>query len=59
MGEHSVGTPQQWLADAFGITFSVAVALIAVALMPALLLPRTRRGHEATAAPGTERSAAA
>jgi len=59
MGEHSVGTPQQWLAGAFDTTFWVALALIAVALVPALLLPRTRRGHEATAAPGTERRAAA
>jgi EmrB/QacA subfamily drug resistance transporter len=39
------------LADAFGTTFWVAFALVATALIPALLLPRIRRGrqHEAPA----------
>jgi EmrB/QacA subfamily drug resistance transporter len=35
------------LADAFGTTFWVAVALIAVSLVPALLLPRTRPRRQA------------
>ena len=30
------------LADAFGVTFWVALALVAAALVPALLLPRLR-----------------
>jgi EmrB/QacA subfamily drug resistance transporter len=38
------------LADAFGTTFWVAVALIAAALVPALLLPRRARQDEAQAA---------
>jgi EmrB/QacA subfamily drug resistance transporter len=37
------------LADAFGTTFWVAVGLIAVSLVPALLLPRAPREHEASA----------
>jgi hypothetical protein len=35
------------LADAFGTTFWVAVALIAVSLVPALLLPGTRPARQA------------
>jgi hypothetical protein len=35
------------LAGAFGTTFSVAAGLIAVAVVPALLLPRLRRADEA------------
>jgi EmrB/QacA subfamily drug resistance transporter len=35
------------LADAFGTTFWVAVGLIAVALVPALLLPRAPQRHQA------------
>src|SRR6266542_2212432 len=34
------------LADAFGTTFWVAFGLVATALIPALLLPRIRSGHE-------------
>jgi EmrB/QacA subfamily drug resistance transporter len=34
------------LADAFGTTFWVAVALLAAALLPALLLPSVRAEHE-------------
>jgi EmrB/QacA subfamily drug resistance transporter len=37
------------LAAAFGTTFWVAVGLIATALVPALLLPRPRRGVQASA----------
>src|SRR5215471_13110996 len=37
------------LAAAFGTTFWVAVGLIATALVPALLLPRPRRGSQASA----------
>src|SRR5215468_5099399 len=37
------------LAAAFGTTFWVAVGLIATALVPALLLPRPRRGGQASA----------
>ena len=36
------------LAAAFGTTFWVAVGLIAAALVPALLLPRPRRGAQAS-----------
>jgi MFS family permease len=35
------------VADAFGTTFWVAVALIAAGLVPALLLPRARHGQQA------------
>jgi hypothetical protein len=35
------------LADAFGSTFWVALALVAAALVPALLLPRLRTGVDA------------
>jgi len=37
---HGVGV----LAGAFGTTFWVAAGLIALAVVPALLLPRPRRG---------------
>jgi MFS family permease len=36
------------VADAFGTTFWVAVGLIALAIVPALLLPRARREQPAT-----------
>jgi EmrB/QacA subfamily drug resistance transporter len=44
------------LADAFGTTFRVAVALIAAALVPALLLPSARAEHQPakSAAPGEQ-----
>jgi len=45
------------LASAFGATFSVALALVAAALVPALLLPRsTTADAGAPAAPGTPQS---
>ena len=51
------------LADAFGTTFWVAVGLLATALVPALLLPRLPRTHEAPrvdeAGAGAERREAA
>jgi hypothetical protein len=46
------------LADAFGTAFGVALALIAAALVPALLLPRRRRG-EAVPVPAAEERRAA
>jgi EmrB/QacA subfamily drug resistance transporter len=39
------------LADAFATTFWIAVALIALTLLPALLLPRTRSRQHAGASP--------
>lgn len=42
-GTHTVAT----LASAFGITFWAAVVLTAAALIPALLLPRPPRAHQA------------
>jgi EmrB/QacA subfamily drug resistance transporter len=41
------------LAGAFGTTFWVAAALIAVAVVPALMLPRPRRADEADANAGS------
>jgi EmrB/QacA subfamily drug resistance transporter len=38
------------LAGAFGVTFWFAVALVAAALIPALLLPRAERAHTGTPA---------
>ncbi len=46
------------LAGAFGRTFWVAVALIAAALVPALLLPRLRRDHADVSGQSGERKAA-
>jgi EmrB/QacA subfamily drug resistance transporter len=47
------------LAAAFGTTFWVAVALVAAALVPALLLPKRTHGvDDATAFSGAERKAA-
>jgi hypothetical protein len=42
------------LADAFGAAFWVALALVAIALVPALLLPRVSAGREHGAAPAPE-----
>ena len=42
------------LADAFGTTFWVAFGLVAAALMPALLLPRSRPQEEPEAAPASD-----
>jgi EmrB/QacA subfamily drug resistance transporter len=49
-------TPQ--LADAFGTTFWVAVALIAAALVPALLLPAAKAEHADETTAGEQPSAA-
>lgn len=46
------------LADAFGTTFWIAIALIAVAFVPGLLLPRPRREHKPGEEPRAEREAA-
>jgi EmrB/QacA subfamily drug resistance transporter len=46
------------LAGAFGATFWVAVALMATALIPALLLPRRPREQQATGAPAAGHSTA-
>ena len=42
------------LADAFGTTFWVAFGLVAAALIPALLLPRSRPQEEPEAAPASD-----
>jgi len=42
------------LAEAFGTTFWVALALVALALAPALLLPRLRPRSEQAAPPASE-----
>ena len=42
------------LADAFGTTFWVAFGLVAAALLPALLLPRSRPREEPGAAPASD-----
>ena len=42
------------LADAFGTTFWVALGLVAAALIPALLLPRSRPQEEPEAAPASD-----
>jgi EmrB/QacA subfamily drug resistance transporter len=46
------------LAGAFGTTFWVAAGLIALAVVPALLLPRPRRADEANANAGSDAAAA-
>jgi len=45
------------LAGAFGTTFWVAAGLIALAVVPALLLPRSRRADEANANAGSAAAA--
>jgi len=45
------------IADAFGSTFWVALGLTAAALVPALLLPRRRRGEASAASPLRESAA--
>jgi hypothetical protein len=47
-------SPTSTLADAFATTFWVAVGLIALAVVPAVLLPRLRRPHEPGAATATD-----
>jgi EmrB/QacA subfamily drug resistance transporter len=55
--QHAAVTPA--LADAFASTFWVAVGLIAIALVPALLLPRVRSQQEQPRDPSPAKEAAA
>ncbi len=59
LSQHQRAHAAPALADAFGTSFWVAVGLMALAMVPALLLPRLPRRHEAAAGAVVERRAAA
>jgi len=59
LSQHQRAHAAPALAAAFGTSFWVAVGLMALAMVPALLLPRLQRRHEASAGAAVERRAAA